>query len=374
MKNEPIPLLDLAAIHRAQAEEIEAAVLAVLRSGRYVLGPEVEALESELQQWLGSGPVIGLSSGTDAILLALMALDVGAGDEVVTTPFTFFATAGTVARLGAKPVFVDVEPSSLNLDPARLEAALGPRTKAILPVHLFGRPADLGRIGAVAARHGLPVVEDCAQAIGARIAGVSVGTRSAFGTWSFFPSKNLGAAGDAGFLTVGDPERAGRARALRAHGEIERYHHRWVGGNFRIDALQAAILRVKLRRLDEENAARARNAERYGTLFEEAGLLGEVALPTTAAGTTHAWHQYTIETPRRDAVAGFLGKRGIGCGVYYPVPLHLQECFASLGNRSGAFPVAEAAARRVLSLPIHGGLRPEQQQRVVAAVKEALAP
>jgi len=370
MADEPIPLLDLARIHRDHAEEIEAAALGVLRSGRYVLGPEVEAFEREAQQYLGSGPVIGVSSGTDALLLALMALGIGAGDEVITTPFSFFATAGTIARVGARPVFVDIDPQTHNIDAARIERAITSRSKAILPVHLFGRAVPMGPLIELARRHRLAVIEDCAQAIGTLDDGRSVGTRAAFGAWSLFPSKNLGAAGDAGFLTVNDPEILERARSLRAHGETRRYHHRWVGGNFRIDALQCAILRVKLRHLDAENDGRRKNAELYGRLFAERRLLDWVRPPAPEGSSRHSYHQYTVEVGRRDALAEFLGKRQIGCGVYYPVPLHLQECFAPLGSGAGSFPNAEAAAGRVLSLPIHGRLRPQEIERVVSAIGE----
>ncbi|MBL8692722.1 MAG: DegT/DnrJ/EryC1/StrS family aminotransferase [Planctomycetes bacterium] len=368
--DEPIPLLDLAAVHRAQAAEIEAAVLQVLRSGRYVLGPEVDGLEKELAAYLSSGPVLGLSSGTDAILLALMTLDVGPGDEVITTPFTFFATAGTVARLGAKPVFVDIDRATHNIDPKAVEAAITPRTKAVLPVHLFGRAADLDALTAICKRRGVPIIEDCAQAIGTRIRGRSVGIDSAFGTWSFFPSKNLGAAGDAGFLTVNDLALFDKAKSLRAHGEIQRYHHRWVGGNFRIDELQAAILRVKLRTLDAENSGRRRHADLYRQAISARGLDRVLRLPAPEGDTTHSYHQFTLEVPRRDECVEFLGKRKIGCGVYYPVPLHLQECFASLGYRRGSFPQAEEAAARVLSLPVNGRLTDAQIERVVDALAE----
>jgi dTDP-4-amino-4,6-dideoxygalactose transaminase len=367
--SEPIPLLDLAAVHADHAAEIEAAVLAVLRSGRYVLGPEVESFEREMQQFLGSGPVLGLSSGTDAILLALMALDIGPGDEVVTTPFTFFATAGTVARVGAKPVFVDIDASTHNIDPAAVAAAMTARTKCILPVHLFGRAADLDAMFDLSNKYAVPVVEDCAQAIGTMHRGRSVGTQAPFGTWSLFPSKNLGAAGDAGFLTVNDADLVAKSRSLRAHGEIEKYHHKWVGGNFRIDALQCALLRVKLKYLKKENGARRENARLYRQYFEQAGLAGgPVILPAPEGETVHSYHQFTLEVERRDALVEHLGKHRIGCGVYYPVPLHLQECFASLGYRRGQLPRAERAASRVLSLPIHGRLVPSQIERIVASI------
>ncbi|MBI3817767.1 MAG: DegT/DnrJ/EryC1/StrS family aminotransferase [Planctomycetes bacterium] len=370
MNDEPIALLDLAATHRQHADEIEAAVLDVLRSGRYVLGPMVEAFERETQQFLKSGPVLGVSSGTDAILLALMALGIGPGDEVITTPFTFFATAGTVARVGATPVFVDIESKTHNIDPRAVESAITPRTKCILPVHLFGRSADLEALGKISVKYKIPIVEDCAQAIGTQFHGASVGTESPFGTWSLFPSKNLGAAGDAGFLTVNDPALWERTKSLRTHGEVQKYHHKWVGGNFRIDALQCAIVRVKLKYLAAENEGRRRNAAMYRQLFESSGVAEMVQLPEPEGATRHSYHQYTLEARDRDGLADFLGKRKIGCGVYYPVPLHLQECFASLRVRPGSLPRAEAAASRVLSLPIHGGLTPSQIERIVSAVAE----
>lgn len=369
--HEPIPLLDLAAIHKDHDAEIEGAVLEVLRSGRYVLGPVVDAFEKEMQQFLKSGPVLGLSSGTDAILLALMALGIGPGDEVITTPFTFFATAGTVARVGAKPVFVDIDPKTHNIDPRAVEAAITPRTRCILPVHLFGRAADLTELTKISVKYKIPVIEDCAQAIGTEVGGVSVGTASAFGTWSLFPSKNLGAAGDAGFLTVNDASLWDRTKSLRTHGEIQRYHHKWVGGNFRIDALQCAIVRVKLKYLPQENEGRRRNAARYQQLFKERGLAGEFVVPPAAEGATrHSYHQFTLEAAHRDELVEFLGKRSIGCGVYYPVPLHLQECFASSGQRRGSLPHAEAAASRVISLPVNGRLRDDELVRVVDAIAE----
>lgn len=368
MNDAPIPLLDLAAIHSAHGAEIEQAVLQVLRSGRYVLGAEVEAFEREMQQYLASGPVLGISSGTDAILLALMALDIGPGDEVITTPFTFFATGGTVARVGAKPVFVDIDPATYNISPAAIEAAITPRTKCILPVHLFGAAADMARILQIARKHRLPVIEDCAQAIGTKEGGVNVGTQSIFGTWSLFPSKNLGAAGDAGFLTINDSAILEKTRSLRTHGEIKRYHHKFVGGNFRIDALQCALVRVKMKYLDVENANRRRNASIYAELFASRGLTDAVEVPVVPAGTVHSFHQFTIAVDRRDALVEHLTAQKIGCGVYYPVPLHKQECFTAPGARPVSLPAAERAASRVCSLPIHGRLREEEQVRVVDAI------
>jgi dTDP-4-amino-4,6-dideoxygalactose transaminase len=366
----PIPLLDLAEVHRRNAGEIEAAVLQVLRSGRYVLGPEVEGFEREAQEYLGSGPALAVSSGTDALLLALMCLDVAAGDEVITTPFTFFATAGTIARAGARPVFVDIDPKTHNIDAEAAARAVTAKTKILMPVHLFGRAAPMERLLQIAKAKNLRVIEDCAQAIGTYVGGVSVGTRSPLAAWSLFPSKNLGVAGDGGFLTINDPALVEKARALRTHGEVRRYHHRWVGGNFRMDAIQCAIARVKLRSLSAETEGRRRNAALYAEAFRAVELDETVALPSPEGETRHSYHQYTVEVPDRDALAEFLGKQQIGCGVYYPVPLHLQECFQSLGYREGSLPHAEAAAKRVLSLPIHSGLTAQQIERVVAAIQQ----
>lgn len=360
-----VPLLDLKAQYAALRPEIEAAVQRVFESQQFILGAEVEAFEAEIAAFIGARYAIGVSSGTDALLVILMALGVGPGDDVVTTPFTFFATAGTLHRLGARPVFADIEPDSFNLSPAAVRAALTANTKVILPVHLYGRCADMAGIEAAAAARGIALLEDAAQAIGAFDAhGRAAGTMSAAAAFSFFPTKNLGAAGDAGLVTTMDAELAERIRLLRVHGGERRYFHRMVGGNFRLDALQAAVLRVKLPRLAEWTAARRRNAARYRELIAEAGLEEFVRVPEDVPG--HVYHQFTIRARDRDALRERLTADGVGCEVYYPLPLHLQECFAGLGYGPGDFPEAEAAAREVLSLPIQPELTVDQQAWVVS--------
>ena len=371
----PVPLIDLKAQYTGELrDELRAAVDRVLDSQRFILGPEVEALEQEVADYCGAAHAIGVSSGTDALLVALMALDVGPGDEVVTTPFSFFATAGVVWRLGARPVFVDIDPRTFNLDPARLEAAITKRTRAIMPVHLFGQTANMDSIAAVACGSGdggVPVVEDAAQAIGADYHGRRAGALGALGCFSFFPTKNLGAYGDGGMVTSNDPDLAARVRSLRNHGFAEKYYNREVGGNFRLDALQAAVLRVKLGHLEGWHEARRRNAARYGQLFEEAGLTAPgspVKLPFEAGHGRHIYHQFVLRCERRDKLQSFLGERGIGSAVYYPVALHLQECFASLGGQRGDYPAAEAAANEVLALPIYPELGESHQREVVEAI------
>jgi dTDP-4-amino-4,6-dideoxygalactose transaminase len=309
-----------------------------------------------------------VSSGTDALLLALMTLGIGPGDEVITPAFSFFATAGTVSRLGARPVFVDIDPVTFNAVPSLITAAITPRTKAIVPVHLYGLSADLDPIMAEASRRGIPVVEDAAQAIGATYRSRQVGGFGAFGCFSFFPSKNLGAFGDAGLLTTNDDAFAKQARLLRTHGMEPRYYHHIVGANFRMDALQAAVLRVKAPRLAGWTAARRANAARYRTLFRDAGLLDRITLPNEPQDRWHIFNQFVIRTADRDGLKAHLDERGIGNEIYYPVPFHLQPCFAYLGHRRGDFPRAERAAAESLALPIYGELTPAQQEAVVSAV------
>ena len=371
----PVPLIDLKAQYTGELrDELRAAVDRVLESQRFILGPEVEGLETEAAEYCGAGHGIGVSSGTDALLVALMALNVGPGDEVVTTPFSFFATAGVIWRLGARPVFVDIEPETFNLDPAKLEAAITPRTRAIMPVHLFGQTANMEPINAVACgsgEAGVPVVEDAAQAIGADYRGRRAGTLGALACFSFFPTKNLGGFGDGGLVTTDDPDLAGRVRSLRNHGFAEKYYNREVGGNFRLDALQAAVLRVKLRHLESWHEARRRNATRYARLFEKAGLTAPgspVKPPVEAGHGRHIYHQYVVRCERRDELQAFLGERGIGSAVYYPVALHLQECFRELGFVEGDFPAAEQAAKEVLALPVYPELEATQQEAVADAV------
>jgi dTDP-4-amino-4,6-dideoxygalactose transaminase len=371
--NEPIPLLDLNAQSAAISGELRAAFDRVLASGQFILGPELEAFEREIASYVGSPHALGISSGTDALLLALMALEVGPGDEVIAPTFSFFATAGAIARVGAKPVFVDIEPHSFNLDVAQVEAKLSARTKAIIPVDLFGQTCDLERLLPLADAHGIPVVEDAAQALGASSTKYRAGVDAAFGCYSFFPSKNLGALGDAGLLTVRDPALAKRARLLRAHGAEPKYHHALIGGNFRLDALQAAFLRVKLPHLARWTAARQENARLYDALFAEANLDPALLRTPSRVYAGHVYNQYVIRTDRRDELQAALRAEGIGSEVYYPIPLHLQACFAYLGEGPGAHPVAERAAKQVLALPIYAELGATRIERVVHAVVRALA-
>ena len=362
----PVPLLDLQAQNGPLRDDILAAIARVADSQRFIGGPEVDAFEREVAAHLGVAHAVGLSSGTDALLVALMALGIGSGDEVITSTFSFFATAGCVSRVGACPRLVDIDPATYNLDPAAVEQAITPRTKAIIPVHLYGQCADMDPILEIARRVGLAVIEDAAQAIGARSKGRQAGSMGAAGCFSFFPSKNLGAFGDAGLLTTNDEALAKEVRLLRNHGAEPKYFHSRIGGNFRLDALQAAVLRVKLPHLEAWTEARRRNAERYDRLFAENGAA--VGLPARAADCRHIFNQYVIRVPQRDALRAGLDARGIGTEVYYPVPFHLQECFRPLGYREGDFPIAEAAAAEVLALPIYGELTEEQQRQVVDAV------
>ena len=366
----PVPLLDLDAQYRPLRDALLAAMTRVADSQRFIMGPEIDALEHELAAMLGIRHAVAVSSGTDALLLALMALDIKAGDEVVTPTFSFFATAGAVVRVGARPVLVDIDPATFNLDPAQTAAAITSKTKAIIPVHLFGLCADLDPIMDVASRAGIPVVEDAAQAIGASYKARSAGGIGAFGCFSFFPSKNLGAFGDAGLLTTNDDALADRARLLRTHGMQPKYYHHVVGGNFRMDALQAAVLRVKAPHLAAWTQGRRRNAERYRTLFRNAGLDEAIVLPQEPAGYGHIFNQFVIRTPERDALKRHLDDQKIGNEIYYPVPFHLQPCFADLGYRRGAFPHAERAADESLAIPIYGELTAEQQETVVSSIAQ----
>lgn len=347
-----IPILDLKAQNASIRAEAEKAIARVLDSNTFIMGPEVTALEGELASYLGVKHAIGVSSGTDALLVALMALDIGAGDEVIIPPFTFFATAGCVSRTGAKPVFVDIDPATFNLDPAKLAAAITPRTKAIIPVHLFGQPCDMAAIRKVAAAHKLAVIEDAAQAIGSSTAEGKVGGLGTLACFSFFPSKNLGCFGDGGLVTTNDADLAEKVRVLRTHGSKAKYLHAFVGGNFRLDALQAAVLRVKLPHLDGWAAGRIQNAARYDALFRAAELSPETLRTPLKTQPGHVYNQYVIRTNRRDELQKHLEAEGIGTMIYYPLSLHLQECFADLGYKAGAFPESERATAEVLALPI----------------------
>jgi dTDP-4-amino-4,6-dideoxygalactose transaminase len=363
-----IPLLDLQAQYATIKDEIRAAIDRVCDSQHFILGPEVSHLENEVAAHCGVRFAIGVSSGTDALLAALMAVNVGPGDDVVTSTYSFFATAGTIARLGARPVFVDIDQETFNLDAAMLGERMTRRTKAIVPVHLFGRCCDMDAIGAVARDHGVAVIEDAAQAIGAvDERGRTAGAFGVAGCLSFFPSKNLGAFGDGGMILSNDAELAERMQVLRVHGSKPKYHHGLVGGNFRLDALQAAILRVKLKFLPRWTEARRNNADRYRVLFSKYGVEG-IILPEDRPG--HIYNQFVIRCRQRDQLQQFLLERGIGTEVYYPVPLHLQSCFAELGYTEGDLPQAEAAARESLALPIYPELSEDAQRYVVEQIAE----
>ena len=364
-----VPLLDLTAQYKTIRWEVRTAIDRVCDSQVFILGPEVAACEQEIASFCGAEHAIGVSSGTDALLVALMAAGIGAGDEVITSPFTFFATAGVIARLGARPVFVDIETESFNLDPDQIESQLTGRTKAILPVHLFGRCAAMEPIMEIAKRHGLVVIEDAAQSIGAKDHhGQSAGTIGDMGCFSFFPSKNLGAFGDGGMVVTSDPKLAETLRVLRVHGGKPKYHHKQIGGNFRLDALQAAVLRVKLRYLPLWTAGRRQNASRYRELLAHAGLTSHVVVPADVPG--HIYNQFVIRCRDRNALQSFLREQEIETEIYYPVPLHRQECFAALGYGAGQFPRAEAAAADVLALPIYPELSEEQQCYVVDRLRD----
>jgi dTDP-4-amino-4,6-dideoxygalactose transaminase len=363
----PVPLLDLKKQYATLRDEIRAATDEVFESQGFILGPKVEAFEKAIAEYVGVKHAIGMSSGTDAQLAAMMALGIGPGDDVVTSPYTFFASAGAVVRLGARPVFCDIDPATCNVDPEKLAKAITPRTKAIQPVHLYGQCADMDPILAVAKEKGIPVIEDACQSLGAGYKGRKSGALGDFGAFSFFPSKNLGGFGDGGMVTTNDDGYASTLRALRMHGETSRYHHRLVGGNFRLDALQAVVLHVKLPHLDSWAEGRRQNAaeierrflEHGGKTFEEGGI----AFPREAPGQHHVYNQFVVRVARgrRDALKERLAQLKIGHAIYYPVPLHLQECFAELGGKPGDFPEAERAAMETLALPVFPELAASQK-------------
>lgn len=357
-----IPLLDLKAQYNSIRDEIREAVDRVLDSQQFILGPEVEALEREVAEYCRCRHAVGVSSGTDALLVVLMALDLRPGDEVITSSYGFFATAGAIARLGATPVFVDIDSATFNIDPAGIEPRITPRTRAILPVHLYGQMADMDAILKIAAKHKLPVIEDAAQAIGSERSGHRAGSAGDAGCLSFFPSKNLGGAGDGGMVTTNSADFAERIRMLRNHGFKTRYHNELLGGNFRLDALQAAVLRVKLRHLDRWTEARQNNAAEYRKVLPPG-----IGLPAEVIGR-HVYNQFIIRHARRDALMEHLKAQKIGCDVYYPIPLHLQKCFEPLGHHSGDFPVSERAATETLALPIYPELTTEMIRRIACAI------
>jgi dTDP-4-amino-4,6-dideoxygalactose transaminase len=367
------PFLDLKAEYVTMKQDIRAAVDKVLESQLFIMGPEVKQLEAEIAAFVGSRFAIACASGSDALLLALMALGLEPGDEVITPPFTFVATAGSIARLKAKPVFVDIDRETYNLDPKLLEAAITRRTKAIMPVHLFGLSADMDKIMEIARAQGLPVIEDAAQSIGARYHSQPVGNIGACGCFSFFPSKNLGGAGDGGMITTNDADLAERISVLRDHGSRKKYQYDLLGMNSRLDSLQAAILVVKFKHLEAMTQARRRNADRYRQMFRQAGLDKLIALPVEPAGLLHVYNQFVISTPKRDHLREYLRNCGIPTEIYYPSPLHLQPAFADLGYGYGAFRESEAASERVLALPIFPQITQEQQQMVVDRTAEFFA-
>ena len=368
-----IPLLDLQGQYRPLRDELLAAIARVCDSQRFIGGPEVDALERELAACIGVRHAIGVSSGTDALLVAMMALGIGPGDDVVTSTYSFFATAGCIVRVGATPRLVDIDPATYAIDAAAAVRALTPKTRAVIPVHLYGLCADMDSLLAAARSRGVAVIEDAAQAIGATYHGRQAGTMGALGCFSFFPSKNLGAFGDAGLVTTDDDRLADQVRLLRSHGAEQKYFHKRVGGNFRLDALQAAVLRVKLPHLARWTAMRRANADRYDRLFQDRRFAGRVRTPARAPGREHIFNQYVVRVPERDRVRASLAGQGIATEVYYPVPFHLQECFAALGHRAGDFPHAEAAANETLALPVYGELTETQQHAVVNAIAAALS-
>lgn len=372
-----VPLFDTKAQNQALAADLQAAFARVLASGQFILGPEVQNFERQCAEYLGVRHALGVSSGTDAILLALMALGIGPGDEVICPSFTFFATAGCVARTGATPVFCDVRADTFNLNVADAARRITPRTKAVIPVHLYGQAAEMEALNALARQHGLKVIEDAAQAVGATQAGRHVGGHGDFGAFSFFPTKNLGAFGDAGLLTTNDDALAQRATLLRNHGAHPKYYHQFVGGNFRLDAVQAALLAVKLPQLDGYAQRRTANAARYTAHFAKLPGVGtRLVLPAAQPGNGHTWNQYTLRLPgagRREALRDWLAARQIGTEIYYPVPLHAQACFAAQRQTDADLPVSARLAGEVLSLPIFPELTAAQQDEVIAAVSEFLA-
>lgn len=392
-----IPLLDLKPQYQALKEEIKAVIDRVMESQHFILGPEVEGLEKEVAEYSHCKFGVGASSGTDALIMALMAIDIQPGDEVITTPFTFFATAGSIARLHAKPVFVDIDPVTFNIDPAKIEAAVTPKTKAIMPVHLYGQMADMDAIMQISDRHNLVVIEDAAQAIGSEYKGRRAGSIGHMGCFSFFPSKNLGGFGDGGMVTTNSPELAEKLKLLRNHGMQPKYYYRMIGGNFRLDALQAAVLRVKLKHLDAWSEQRQKNAAWYNEAFTAAGIAadaagvvclsrdackdggrdnchlneasGKVVLPTALPDRRHIYNQYVIRLSDRQTVIDHLIEKKIGHEIYYPVAMHQQECFRYLGCRDGDFPASECAAKTTLAVPIY----PEVGEASIRAVVSAIA-
>jgi len=367
-----VPLLDLRAQFETIRDEVRPAVDRVFDSQQFVLGAEVRALEEEIAGYSKTKFAVGCASGSDALLLALMSCGIGEGDEVITAPFSFFATAAAITRLGARPVFVDIDARTFNIRPSLVAAAVTERTRAIVPVHLYGQCAEMNPLIELSQSRGIPIIEDAAQAIGAEDQRRRAGSMGTIGCLSFYPSKNLGGAGDGGMLVTNDLDHARRLRILRVHGEEQKYHHKLVGINSRLDALQAAVLRVKLPHLDDWSTGRQRKAQQYELMFGDAGLADKVELPFVRSGARHIFHQFVVRVHdgKRDDLRAHLRECGVGTDVYYPVPLHLQECFAFLGYKEGDFPVAEQAAKETLALPVYPELTDEQQDYVVSAIGE----
>lgn len=367
-----VPMLDLGAQYAPIREELADAIRCVMDSQRFILGPVVEEFENRCAQYCGTQHAIGVSSGTDALLIALMAEEIGPGDEVITSPFTFFSTAGSIARLGATPVFADIDPATFNIDPEQVATKVSEKTKAIIPVHLFGQCADMDALMSIARDRGLVVIEDAAQSIGARYRGQRAGSIGHYGCFSFFPSKNLGAAGDGGLVTTNDHDRAEKVRSLRVHGSKPKYFHKFIGGNFRLDALQAAILAVKINHLEDWHQRRQRNANDYRLRLKH---LGEtIQLPVASSHEDHVYNQFTVRilNGKREETQTHLLKHGIGHAIYYPMALHLQECFRYLGIQKGALKESERASREVLSIPIYPELTAVQRQEVCTTIERAL--
>jgi dTDP-4-amino-4,6-dideoxygalactose transaminase len=371
---EPVPFIDLKAQYQTIRDEIDQAVHRVFESQGFILGDEVSGFETETARYCDSLAAVGCASGSDALLLALLGLDLGPGDEVITSPFTFFATAGAICRAGATPIFADILPDTFNIDPQAIENAVTPKTRALMPVHLFGQCADMDPIWRTATQHGVTIIEDACQAIGATYHGRMAGVLGRVGCFSCFPTKNLGAAGDAGFITTDDRELASRMARLRVHGDSGGYSHHEVGFNSRLDSLQAAVLRVKLAFLDEWSDARRENAAHYRGLFSQYELEDVITLPQEVPELRHIYNQFSVRVHdnRRDEVLQSLRADQIGCTIYYPQPLHLQACFAGLGGQAGQFPESEKAAAEVLALPIYAELPLSHQERVVHGIAVAL--
>jgi dTDP-4-amino-4,6-dideoxygalactose transaminase len=369
-----VPLLDLKAQYATIKDEIRPAIDAVLESQHFIMGPQVKGLEEKIAAYTSCKHAIGCASGSDALLLSLMAMDIGPGDAVITTPYTFFATAGAVARLGATTIFVDIDPKTYNIDPAQIDKKITKRTKAIIPVHLYGQSADMDPIMEIAKKHDLVVIEDGAQAIGTEYKNRRVGSIGHFGCFSFFPSKNLGGFGDGGMVTTNDDNYAERLRVLRVHGSKPKYYHKLVGANSRLDTINAAALEVKLGHLDTWSATRKANADWYTAAFIKAGLADHfLQTPYETPGGRHIYNQYVLRAKNRDGLMKHLKDNGVGCEIYYPVPLHIQECFAELGYKQGDCPVSEEAAKETVAIPIYPELTNEQKQYVVDTIKKFYA-